>query len=281
MTGLELTGRTIEKHAVNSHLPQPAPAPLPQRRPRVNAKFFASIRRRGHGAKVGGADSLRLERTSAKESGGVTHRRVWRRKLWGSRQSQALEAVAPVQKGRKKQKQKPKGFCAAIDSSHWSDAETAAAETSKSPEPSCGVVFDIYIVSSQRNAVVATKAQTQAYNDAVQQKGRGHGLGPPFIWAWAGLVQGLITEGTKLGEVLAPLSDHMEELNKLSVEERCGMVKHCRIDKTFDPQQEWIPHHSGFSMGPGTERVKHFALSSNMSSVSDMGAECQSIMDQR
>ena len=89
----------------------------------------------------------------------------------------------------------------------------------------------------QKHAVVAAKAQTQAYNDAVQQNGRGHGLGPPFIWAWAGLDQGPITEGTKLGEVLAPLSDHMEELNKLSVEERCGMVKHCRNDKTFQPQQ--------------------------------------------
>ena len=54
---------------------------------------------------------------------------------------------------------------------------------------------------------------------------------------WAGLVQGLITEGTKLGEVLAPLSDHMEELNKLSIEERRVMVKHCRIDNTFQPQQ--------------------------------------------
>ena len=99
-------------------------------------------------------------------------------------------------------------------------------------------MFDTYIVSSQLNAVVvAAKAQTQAQNDAVQQKGRGHGLGPPFIWAWAGLVQGLITEGTKLGEVLAPLSDHMEELNKPSIEERCGIIKHCRIDKIFQPQQ--------------------------------------------
>ena len=99
----------------------------------------------------------------------------------------------------------------------------------------CGVVFDTDIVSSQLNAVVA--AQSEAHDCAVQQKGRGHGLGQPFIWAWAGLIQGLITEGTKLGGVLAPLSDHMEQLNKLSIEERCGMVKHCRIDKTFQPQQ--------------------------------------------
>ena len=89
-------------------------------------------------------------------------------------------------------------------------------------------MFDTYIVSSQLNALVVAKAQTQAYNDAVQQKGRGHGLG---------VVQGLITEGTNLGEVLAPLSEHMEQLNKLSIEERCWMVKHCRIDKIFQQQQ--------------------------------------------
>ena len=29
----------------------------------------------------------------------------------------------------------------------------------------------------------------------------------------------------------------MEEMNKLSIEEKCGMIKHCRIDKTFQPQQ--------------------------------------------
>ena len=32
---------------------------------------------------------------------------------------------------------------------------------------------------------VAVAARAQAHNDAVQHKGRGHGLGPLFIWAWA------------------------------------------------------------------------------------------------
>ena len=45
-----------------------------------------------------------------------------------------------------------------------------------------------------------------------------------------------LVRGTKLGEVLAPLSGHMEELIKLSIEERFGMVKHCRIGKTFTQQ---------------------------------------------
>ena len=72
-----------------------------------------------------------------------------------------------------------------------------------------------------------------AYNDAVHHKGRGHGLGPPFTSAWAGLVRGLITEGTKLGEVLAWLSDHMEELNRLSIE-------YCRIEKSYQPLQRKV-----------------------------------------
>ena len=80
-----------------------------------------------------------------------------------------------------------------------------------------------HIVPSQLSAVTSGKAQTQAYNEAVVQKCRGHGLGP--------------TVGTQLGEMLALLSAHMEELNKLSIEEKCRVVKHCRIDKTFQPKQ--------------------------------------------
>ena len=84
------------KHAINSRLPQPAFAPLPQRKSRVNAKFVASIRRREHGAKVGGAPT---RKNQCQRNQDVTHRRVWRRKLWELRQAPALEAVARVQKG--------------------------------------------------------------------------------------------------------------------------------------------------------------------------------------
>ena len=105
-----------------------------------------------------------------------------------------------------------------IDSSHGSDAQTAAAKRAR-----------------RQNLLHRLKPAERSCagkgTNAGLQRRCGHGLGLPFIWAWVGLVQGLVTE------VLAPLSDHMEELNKLSTEERCGMVKHCRIDKTFQPQQ--------------------------------------------
>ena len=213
VTGPELSGRTVENtlstatcldqhlHLCHSESQEYMPS------------VIASIRRREHGAKVGGADNLRLERTSAKETKTSHTEGGW----WhGCRRAQVAEAHDLLR---------------GIDSSPGCAAKRARHQNlvrrrvrhQHRPKP------------AERSG--GGKTQTQAYNDVVQQKGRGHGLQPPFIWAWAGLVQGLITEGTKLGEVLAPFSDHTEELNKLSIEERCGMVKHCRIDKTFQPQQ--------------------------------------------
>ena len=68
VTGLELTGRTFENTrstaiSLNRHLHL-----RHSESQRVNAKFVASIRRREHGAKVGGADIFRLEKTSANET---------------------------------------------------------------------------------------------------------------------------------------------------------------------------------------------------------------------
>ena len=65
VTGLELTGRSIENTrstaiCFNQHLHLCHSG--------VHANFVASIRRREHGAKVGSADNLRLDRTSAKET---------------------------------------------------------------------------------------------------------------------------------------------------------------------------------------------------------------------
>ena len=138
----------------------------------------------------------------------LTQKRV-AKELWG------VEAGSGGTGAEGRKKQKPKSFCAASTALRGVMLKQLL-RNKQDTRTLCGVVFDTYIVSSQLHAVVAAKAQTHAHNDAVQLNGRGQGLGPPFIWAWAGLVQGLITQGTKLGEVLAPLSDHMEELNKLA-----------------------------------------------------------------
>ena len=104
------------KHAINSHLPQPAPAPLPQRKSGVNAKFVASIPRREHGAKVGGADSLRHERTSAEETKTSHTEECGEGRSGGAERAQEAEAQ-PLLRG--------------IDSSHRSDAQTAAGKRAR------------------------------------------------------------------------------------------------------------------------------------------------------
>ena len=106
-------------HAINSHLPQPAPAPLPQRKSGVNAKFVVSS------ADVSIVAKLEVTISDSKEpvpkkprphteecgegiSGGRGKRHRW-------------EAVARVQKGARRQKPK---------SSHGSDAQAGAASCS-------------------------------------------------------------------------------------------------------------------------------------------------------
>ena len=113
-------------------------------------KFVASIRRREHGDEVRGADNLRLERSSAKETK-MSHTEECGEGIAGSGGTGA--------EGR--QKQKTKKFCAA------STALTGVTlkqllRNQQDTSTLCGVVFDSYIVSSQLNAVLAAKAQSQA-----------------------------------------------------------------------------------------------------------------------
>ena len=185
MNGLDLTGRTIENTRSTASFLS-ATAKIKSR-----CQACCSIRRREQRAKMGGSGNLRLEGTCAQETkksrtegnceGGLGDR--GKRQRWKRWHECG---------GRKKQK--PKSSCVA-STALTGRCTNSCCETSKTPEPCSGVVFDIYIVSSQPGAVMVAKAQTQAH---MQQKVRGHGLAPPFIWAWAGLIQGLITEGTKL-----------------------------------------------------------------------------------
>ena len=209
MTGLELSGRTIEHTrstaiSLNQHLRLCHSGSQEK-----NAKFVASIRRREHGAQVGGADNLRPERTSAKETK-TSHTEECGEGSSGVEASASAGRGSTGAEGRKKQK--PMSFCV---------SSTALTEVMLKQQNF--VRRRVRHLHRLKPAERSGVRQMQAYNDAVQQ-GRGFGLGPPLIWAWAGLVQGLLMEGTMLGEVLAPLSDHMEEWNKLSIEERWGMV---------------------------------------------------------
>ena len=72
-------------------------------------------------------------------------------------------------------KRKPRSFCAALTGLTGVMLKQLL-RNAQDTRALCGVVYDTYIVSSQWSAVISAKAQTLAYNEAVQQKGRGHGL---------------------------------------------------------------------------------------------------------
>ena len=72
-------------------------------------------------------------------------------------------------------KRKPRSFCAALTGLTGVMLKQLL-RNAQDTRALCGVVYDTYIVSSQWSAVISPKAQTLVYNEAVQQKGRGHGL---------------------------------------------------------------------------------------------------------
>ena len=116
---------------------------MPQRKSRANAKFVAS--RREHGAKVGGADNLRLEKPVPKKPRRHTQKSVAKEAL-GAEASASAGSGGTGAEGRKKHKSK--SFCAA------STALTGVMlkqllRNEHDTRTLCGVVFDTYIVSSQ------------------------------------------------------------------------------------------------------------------------------------
>ena len=96
-----------------------------------------------------------------------------------------------------------------------------------------GVVYDTYLMPSQLQAVVAPKAQTQAYIESGSAEETETSAELPFIWSWEGMIQGFLAERRQVGDLLAQLTKHMDELNKVTFKDKCTLVKHCGVDRGF------------------------------------------------
>ena len=55
------------------------------------------------------------------------------------------------------------------------------------------VEFDTILVKTELKITDTMSEQTEAYSEAVKKACKGHKLGSPHVWAWGGLVCGLIT----------------------------------------------------------------------------------------
>ena len=80
--------------------------------------------------------------------------------------------------------------------------------------------------------------QNTLHNTKLQKKGKGHNLGPPFVWTSLGLLVGI--------KKIAPpnaqeaVQKIIEDYKKASLEEKCDILRFCLIVKTFDPNRKKV-----------------------------------------
>ena len=93
----------------------------------------------------------------------------------------------------------------------------------------------------EHDVVMSTREQTRRYNEGVQAAGKGHKLGPPWIWAWGGLIAGLQKQGAAVGAANAATpTGHLLQLNGMSMDTKCDHARFCRVDRTYQSEQARI-----------------------------------------
>ena len=102
----------------------------------------------------------------------------------------------------------------------------------------CGVVYDTYIVPSKP----VERSDLRKSSNSGQQRSSATGgsrprLGPPFYLGWSGSDPRAHHGRDAAGRHIGTASGSLGELNRLPIEDRCRMVKHCAVDKTFQPTQ--------------------------------------------
>ena len=62
-----------------------------------------------------------------------------------------------------------------------------------------GIIYMIFMITKESDEYIKMKEQLQAYSSKTQELGKGHGLGPPCLSAFGGLLEALLARGTAVG----------------------------------------------------------------------------------
>ena len=80
------------------------------------------------------------------------------------------------------------------------------------------------------------KEQLRAYSELAATKGKGHGLGPPGIAAFTGLLQALSERGSTVGAASpAGVANLKQTWDDMEPEGAFDLVPHCKLAKVYDP----------------------------------------------
>ena len=89
------------------------------------------------------------------------------------------------------------------------------------------VLFLTYLAPTSSFPILSARQQTMAYQEQV--KTRGHGLGPPHLYAAAGLLQGFLEAGiSTLG-----LKEMLDDYLAAPVDKRASTCLFCRVNKVY------------------------------------------------
>ncbi len=98
-----------------------------------------------------------------------------------------------------------------------------------------GVIFLCFIIQKESEEHKKMKEQLQAYAGDTQELGKGHGLGPPCLFAFGGLLLALHERGISVGAVTAEkVKEAHMKWAELDTETAFDLVPHCKLRKCYD-----------------------------------------------
>jgi len=104
-----------------------------------------------------------------------------------------------------------------------------------------GAIVDTGITKAETPMVLNMQEQGSNYNEAVRSEGAGHQRGPPFIWAFGGMLVGLLKMKDEMqAEVFDRLKLFADTYSDYTVKQKCELVRMCRVDRTFDSKTKRI-----------------------------------------
>ena len=98
-----------------------------------------------------------------------------------------------------------------------------------------GAVFETVSLDTSSSVVLEMQSQTSRYAKIVKSRGKGHGLGPPYFYAFGGLLQALIKKKAEIGASNATvLEKYFGILEAATTEaEKHELIQFCRLDRMY------------------------------------------------
>ena len=94
-----------------------------------------------------------------------------------------------------------------------------------------GVLYDTWIVPIECQMIQVAKKQNMKYSEKVNT--RGHGLGPPHLYTFGGVLAGLASM-VKDTENMVPVQQVIENYIEKEATAKGETIKFCRINKVYD-----------------------------------------------